>query len=114
MAQAVPINWKILREATDNDKEAMEELVSIYLRQGLQKVKELRVAVQERDSWQVTIHSHQFLGSSRFFGATQIVKPLASLMKMGRSGRIGSTATRLVDQTEKELNRIGQFFKVYA
>ena len=108
---ALPVDWKILRAATDDDETAMKELVTIYLYQGSKNVKKLRAAVEQKDPKQVTAVAHGFLGSSRFFGATQIVKPLAALVTLSRAHRLGPAAAQLVDQTAKEFVRINQFFK---
>jgi HPt (histidine-containing phosphotransfer) domain-containing protein len=110
-AHALPVDWKILRAATDGDEAEMQELVSIYLRQGSKNLQKLRAAVEQENSQQVAELAHGFLGSSRFFGATQIVKPLTALLKLGRADSLGSAAAELVDQTEQEFVRIDQFFK---
>ncbi len=106
-----PVDWKIFRAATDGDQAAMKELAAIYLQQGVKTVKKLRSAVEHEKPEEVVEAAHRFLGSSRFFGATEIGKPLAALLKRGRSRRLGPASERLVDQTEKEFVRINQFFK---
>jgi HPt (histidine-containing phosphotransfer) domain-containing protein len=106
----IPINLKTLHEATDSDEAVMKELVVIYLDQGGKTIKKLRSAVQHEDPEKVMKVAHRFLGSSRFFGATAIGKPLAALQDMSRSGRLGPTAVKLVDRTEKEFIRIGDYF----
>jgi len=108
---AIPIDWNILRAATDGDEAAIQELSAIYLQQGIKRLKKLRSAVLRKDSEQVTEVAHAFLGSSRFFGASGIGKPLAALLKMGRAQRLGPTAAQLMDRTEKEFARIDYFFK---
>ena len=107
----LPVNWDVLRDATDNDKAAMKEIILIYLRTGVENVKELRSAVQREDPAQVASLAHRFLGSSRFLGATKIGIPLAALMKMGRTRRLSPSAAHLVDRTEKELVRIDHYVK---
>ncbi len=107
----VPINWQVLSDAAEGDAAAMKELAAIYLHQGVKTLRKLRSAVQNIKPGKVVDAAHRFLGSSRFFGATEIGKPLAALVKKGRSGRLGPTAVQLVDQTEKEFVRIKQFFK---
>jgi HPt (histidine-containing phosphotransfer) domain-containing protein len=107
-----PVDWNVLRAATDNDKAALKEVVSIYLHQGVKNVKALRSAVQRQDPDEVAMLAHKFLGSSRFFGATEIGKPLAILMKMGRSHQLSPNAAELVELTEKEFSRIKQFVMV--
>ena len=110
-AKSSPVNWTLLRAVTDNDKQAIKEVVLIYLRQGARNVKALRSAVRRDDLRQVAVLAHRFLGSSRFFGATAIGKPLAALLKMSRSQRLSPKAAALVERTEKEFVRISQFLK---
>jgi len=107
----LPVDREVLSAATDGDKAATKEIVSIYLLQGVKSVKELRSAVKRDDSQQVAALAHRFLGSSRFFGAKDIGKPLEALLKMGRSKRLSAKAAGLVDLTEKEFLRIDRFFK---
>jgi HPt (histidine-containing phosphotransfer) domain-containing protein len=107
----LPANWDILRAATDNDEDAMKEVVSVYLHQGIKNVKELRSAVQREDPEEVAALAHRFLGSSRFLGAEDISVPLAALVTMGRSHHLNSTAHALVDQTEKEFVRLDHYLK---
>jgi len=109
MSSRDPVDWNVLRAATDNDKGAMKEVISIYLHEGVKKVKALRSAVEGQDPDQIVMLAHQFLGSSRFVGATEIGKPLSALVKMGRSHQLNSTAAQLVNRTEKEFVRIDHF-----
>jgi len=111
--KTLPVDWDILRDATDNDQAAMKEIVSIYLRTGVENVRELRSAVKREDPAQVAALAHRFLGSSRFLGAKEIEIPLAALMKMGRTRRLSPLATHLVDRTEKEFVRIDHYVKTY-
>lgn len=106
-----PVDWSVLRAATDNDKSAMKEVVSVYLHQGFKSVKESRTAIQREDPDEVAALAHRFLGSSRFVGATEIGIPLEALVKMGRSRRLSATAVQLLDRTEKEFVRLGHYLK---
>ena len=105
------IDWEILRNATDGDNAAIKEVIAIYLLQGPKNVKALRAAVARDDFAQVAMLAHKFLGSSRFFGATEIDKPLTALLKMGRLRRLSSKASTHVDHTEQEFDRISEFLK---
>lgn len=106
-----PVDWNVLRAATDNDKAAMKEVVSVYLHQGMKSVAELRSAVDRKDPDEVAALAHRFLGSSRFVGATEIGAPLEALVKMGRSHRLSAAAAQLLDRTEKEFERLGHCLK---
>jgi HPt (histidine-containing phosphotransfer) domain-containing protein len=109
--KSLPIDWKILRTATDGDEAVIKEIISIYLREGPKNVKELRSAVASADTKQVAALAHRFLGSSRFFGATEIGKPLTALLKMARARRLSAKAAEYVNRAEKEFVRIHEFLK---
>ena len=107
----LPVDWDVLRAATDNDKTAMKEVVSIYLNQGLKSVKELRGAIERENPEQVAALAHRFLGSCRFVGAMEIVIPLTALMKMGQSRRLSPKAVGLMNRTEKDFARLDHYLK---
>ena len=111
LVKSLPVDRDVLLAATDGNEDVIKEIVSIYLRQGIKSVKKLRSAVKRDDPEQVAALAHRFWGSSRFFGADDIGKPLAALLKMGRSRHLSSKAPGLVDRTEQEFVRIDQFFK---
>jgi len=108
---SIPVDWKVLNAATDGDDGEMKELAAIYLEEGAKNVKKLRSAVRHEEPVQVAEIAHRFLGSSRFFGAKGIGVPLTALLKMSRSRHLGHEAAHLVNRTEKEFNRIDQYFK---
>ena len=110
----IPIDWDVLNAATDGDSTAIKELVNLYLNQGSENIRALRAAIQSGKTALVADLAHRFLGSSRFFGATAIGKPLGALMQLGRSHQLGSPAIQHIDDAEREFGRIEEFFKEWS
>lgn len=104
-----PVDLGWLQDVVGGDKELMQELSEIYLRQMSTDVGRLRAAVEANAPDEVRrIAAHSSTGGSATCGMVKIVAPLCELERMGLENRLAGAAP-MVAQTEKELESIKMF-----
>jgi signal transduction histidine kinase/HPt (histidine-containing phosphotransfer) domain-containing protein len=112
LPQEEPVDMARLQEFTDGDKDNLRELVTLYLEQTEEQVKQLEEAVRADSANEVRRLAHSCAGASATCGMRRLVPLLRELERQGSEGQL-TNAARLSDQVKEELGRISQFLTPY-
>ena len=94
-----------LTELMGESREALQELVFVFLDEAEACVKELRVAASERDCASLARAAHSLKGSSANMAARRLPALCADLESLAQRGELGR-AGDVVDEVEAELEDV--------
>lgn len=86
-ARATRINMPELLERIDNDRELLEELVSIFAREFPRNLNALRQAVAKGDLPEIVVASHALKGMLLNLSITAAGSRAAEIEEMARAGK---------------------------
>ena len=107
-----PVDMSRLLDFTDGDPENLRELVTLYLSQTKEQLKQLEAAVQAGTTQEVRRLAHSCAGASATCGMRRLVSLLRELELQGSEGQLTS-ATQLSCQAGEEFERIRGFLEAY-
>ena len=108
-----PIDLECLMDAAGDDPEMLQEIISLYISQTQEHIKNLRAAVKRGATEDVCKLAHKCLGGSLTCGVTAMVPPLRELERIGRGLELSENAECLIDQAEDEFNEVRLFLNPY-
>jgi CheY-like chemotaxis protein/nitrogen-specific signal transduction histidine kinase len=111
-AEAAPVDISRLLDFTDGDPENLRELVTLYLTQTEEQLKQLKVATEAGTAPEVRRLAHSAAGASATCGMRGLVPLLRELERQGFEGQLTS-ATQLCHQAMEEFRRIRRFLEAY-
>lgn len=104
-AGASPIDLAILRDATNDDAEAMRYLADIYLENTRATMGKIAAAVDAQNAGALELAAHGCAGSSASFGATGLSRILHELEAMGREQKLAAAPGKL-EEARREYARV--------
>jgi len=78
------IDLEELLERTENDRELMRDLLTIFKEEFPQRLQELRVAVNSLDAARVVLEAHALKGMLSNLAAVEAAAVIAELERLGR------------------------------
>jgi CheY-like chemotaxis protein/nitrogen-specific signal transduction histidine kinase len=112
LPQEEPVDMARLNEFTDGDKDNLRELVTLYLEQTEDQVKQLEAAVRADSAKEVRRLAHSCAGASATCGMRRLVPLLRELERQGSEEQL-TNAIQLSDQVKEELGCIREFLTPY-
>ena len=80
---------KRIRDAADGDVEFLRELITVYLDDASEKLRDLGQAIELADTQRLGRTAHQLKGSSANVGAIGVSKIAKELETLGRANDVG-------------------------
>jgi len=105
MNELPPVDMDRLHEFTEGNPENLTELVTLYLQQTTQQLKQLDDAVKANNAPEVRRLAHSCAGASATCGMRRIVVPLRDLEQQSSEGKLAQAAG-LYAQTFQEFELI--------
>jgi HPt (histidine-containing phosphotransfer) domain-containing protein len=109
--ESPPVDEERLRLVSDGNPQGLARLIATYLRSTQDDMQHLRQALKDGSAKEVHRVAHGCAGASETFGMTAIVTPLRELMNLTKQGRLTKSATLLLDQAQREFDRIKSYWK---
>jgi len=107
-----PVDMDRILDFTDGNPENLHELISLYLTQTTDQLKQLEAAVRQNAASDVRRVAHSCAGASATCGMRRLVPILRELEREGFEGKL-INATRLYQSAEEEFQIIRQFLEAY-
>ncbi len=101
----VIINKKEALEAIGNDEELLKEMYNIFIEEAPSLMKNLKIAIKEGKSPDITLNSHSLKSSSGHIGAKTMEKLAYQMERAGKNGEI-SDLSDLYENLQKELDKV--------
>ena len=105
----IPIDMQKALESVDGDRDLMLELVSMFLDELPETMKEMEACVQKRDAEKLERKAHALKGALGNFGADKAVELTFSLEKAGRFGELDHSE-QTMNALQTEMERIKAYF----
>jgi CheY-like chemotaxis protein/HPt (histidine-containing phosphotransfer) domain-containing protein len=110
--EETPVDMERLLDFSDGDLDNLRELVTLYLDQTGQQLKQLETAIQAGAPQEVRRVAHSCAGASATCGMRRLVPLLRELERQGFDGEL-TTASQLCHQADEEFQRIRHFLDAY-
>ncbi len=104
-----PVDMDWLCECTDNDSDAMKEMVALYINRTTSLIAELNGAVASKNAAEIRRIAHACAGSSGACGVTALVPAFKELEHMGVDGKL-ENAPAAYASVERDFARTKEFF----
>jgi len=106
--EAPPVDMDRLKDFTEDDVESLRELVTLYINQTNDQIKQLRAAVQASNAPEVRRIAHSCAGSSSTCGVKKLATMLRDLEKFGYENKLEG-APALFEQAAAEYEKVRAF-----
>jgi HPt (histidine-containing phosphotransfer) domain-containing protein len=90
----------------DDPDGLMQELVELFFESAPESLQQARLAVEESAPTVLARAAHFLKGSCAQFGAHRMCKMCSTLEEAGLSGLIGDSTAELLNDTEREFQRV--------
>ena len=107
---AEPVDFERLREISDDDRDLMNELVSLYVQQTEEFLEALKTGIAGRDFDSVRKTAHKALGGSATCGMNAVIPFLRELEKAGEDKNLESAELALT-QSRAAFQQIRAFLE---
>jgi CheY-like chemotaxis protein len=107
-----PVDMERLNDFTDGNPEGMRELVTLYLTQTSDQIKQLQAAIAAGSTKEVRHLAHSCAGASATCGMRRLVPMLRELEKQGSEGKLTS-APQICQDVTREFERIRKFLEAH-
>lgn len=87
------LDWERLMDLADNDRDILQELVSLYIAETEKQMEQLGAAVASRSSLEVKRLAHKCAGGSATIGVGRLVPLLRELETRGEIGNLEGTSS---------------------
>jgi CheY-like chemotaxis protein len=111
-ADEPPVDMERLNDFTDGNPESMRELVTLYLTQTGDQIKQLQAAITAGSAQEVRHLAHSCAGASATCGMRRLVPMLRELEKQGSEGKLTS-APQICQDVACEFERIRKFLEAH-
>jgi CheY-like chemotaxis protein len=107
-----PVDMERLNDFTDGNADSMRELVTLYLTQTSDQIKQLQAAIAAGSTKEVRHLAHSCAGASATCGMRRLVPMLRELEKQGSEGKLTS-APQICQDVAREFERIRKFLEAH-
>ncbi len=105
-----PMDFEMMMEQYDNDKESLVALVSGFLEETREQIKAISKAVEAGDAVTVRDEAHSIKGSAALITANELSVAAHKLQDIGSSGDLEESESA-VDKLESEFHRLDAYVK---
>jgi CheY-like chemotaxis protein len=112
MNEKAIVDMDRLNEFTEGNPDNLTELVTLYVKQTIEQLQQLDVAVKASDASTIKRLAHSCAGASATCGMQRIVEPLRELERQGTENQL-TTVHELFAQVSKEFELIRKALAPY-
>jgi HPt (histidine-containing phosphotransfer) domain-containing protein len=113
MAKPVkPIDGDVLRRLIEYGEENRTKLIELFLASAPTSIADMRRAIEEASTADLSLAAHALKGSCSNFGATPLRELCVQIERAGLNGNTDLT-TNLVESAENELHRVIEALRPY-
>lgn len=91
------VNWEVALDAVGGDQELLKVLIAAFLEEGPELIRQLRHAIENRQTPLLFRAAHTLKGSLRYFGNQAASESAALLEIMARRGTLEDAPTILAE-----------------
>jgi PAS domain S-box-containing protein len=105
-----PVDLGILRDAVGDDPEVVNSLISLFLENSAERLKNLEEALRNRDFERIEREAHSFKGASGNVGAVELYDLLYQLEKAGKNRQL-KVAEEVWTVVRSEYGRVKEYLE---
>jgi len=110
--EEAPVEMDRLLDFTDGNPDSLRELITLYIDQTAEQLKQLEAATQAGDPQAIRRLAHSCAGASATCGIRRMVPLLRDLERQSAEGELAN-APRLSSEVGREFERVRNFLEAY-